>query len=72
MRKDNGNPDRVSFWLVGLHFLRPAQFLAELVHPNERNQLRPSNPHATVWIILQTVPSLTALLGIFFVWRFFH
>jgi len=42
MRKGYGNPEGVSFWL-GLHFLRPAQFLAELVHPNERNQLRPSS-----------------------------
>jgi len=41
---------------LGLQFLRPAQFLAELVHPNERNQLRPSIPRATVWIILQTSP----------------
>jgi len=43
MRKRYGNPDGVSFWL-GLHFLRSAQFLAELVHPNERNQLQPSTP----------------------------
>jgi len=55
MRKIYGNPDGVSFWL-GLYFLRPAQFLAELVHPNERNQLPPSTPCATVWIILQTAP----------------
>jgi len=68
MRKGYGNPDGVSFWM-GLHFLRPAQFLAELVHPNERNQLRPSTPSATVWIILQTTP-LIALLAIFFAWPF--
>ena len=55
MRKGYGNPVGVSFWL-GLHFLGPAQFLAELVHPYERNQLRPSTPRATVWIILQTFP----------------
>jgi len=55
IRKGYGNPDGVPFW-VGLHFLRPAQFLAELVHPNERNQLRPSTPCATVWIILQISP----------------
>jgi len=34
MRKGYGNPVGVSFWL-GLHFLRRAQFLAELVHANE-------------------------------------
>jgi len=55
MRKRYGNPDGVSFWL-GLHFLRSAQFLAELVHPNERNQLQPSTLRTTVWIILQTSP----------------
>jgi len=43
MPKGYGNPDGVSFWL-GLHFLCPAQFLAELVHPHKRNQLRPSTP----------------------------
>ena len=53
MWKGYVNPDRVSFWL-GLHFLRPAQFLVELVHPNERNQLGSSTPFATAWIVLQT------------------
>jgi len=53
MRKGYGNPDGVSFWL-GLHFLCQARFLAELVHPIERNQLQPKTPRATVWIILQT------------------
>jgi len=61
IRKGYGNPDGVSFWL-GLHFLRPAQFLAELVHPNGKNQLRPSTPCATVWIILQTTPSIALLV----------
>ena len=31
------------FWLA-LHFLCPAQLLAKLVHPNERNQLQPKTP----------------------------
>jgi len=66
MWKGYGNLDGISFWL-GLYFLHPAQLFAELVHPNERNQLRPSTHHATVWIILQTSPSI-ALLVIFFAW----
>ena len=43
----------VSFWL-DWYFLRPAQFLAEPVHPNKWHRLPPSTPFATVWIILQT------------------
>jgi len=68
IRKGYGNPDRVSFWL-GLHFLRTAQFLAQLVHPNERNQLPPSSPCATVWIILQTSP-FNCVASYLFAWPF--
>ena len=42
--------------MAGFTLLRPSQFLAELAHPNERNQLRLSTPRATLWIILQTSP----------------
>ena len=70
MRKGYGNSDGVSFWL-GLNFLRPAQFLAKLVHPDEKNQFRPSTTRATLWIILQTFPfNCVATVVIFFAWRY--
>ena len=53
MWRGYGNLDEVSIWLV-LRFLGPAQVLAELVHHNEKNQLQPNTPHATVWTTLQT------------------
>jgi len=62
MRKGYGKPDGVSFWL-GLHFLRPAQFLQELAHPNERNQMRPSTPLATLGVILQTPPFFNCVVS---------
>ena len=68
IRKGYGNSDGVSFWL-GLHFLRPAHFLAGLVHPNKKNQLRPSTPCTTVWIILQTSP-FNCFASCLFAWPF--
>jgi len=51
--KGHVNPDGVSFWL-DWYFLRPAQFLAELVLPNKWQRLPTSTPFATMWVILQT------------------
>ena len=61
IRKGYGNPDGVSFWL-GLHFHRPAQFLAELVQPNERNQLRPSTPAQLFGSSCKHPPSIVLLV----------
>jgi len=61
-------PWRFSFWL-GLHFLCSAQFLLDLVHLNERNQLRPSTPCASVWIILQPSP-FNCVASHLFAWPF--
>jgi len=69
MRKGYGNLDRVSFWL-GLHFLCPAQFLAELVHPDERNQLQPSTLLKLCGSSCKHPLFSTALLVIFFAWPF--
>jgi len=43
IRKGYGNPDGLSFWL-GLYFLHPAQFLAELVHLTRETSCVPAPP----------------------------
>jgi len=70
MRKGYGNTDGVSFWLV-LHLLHPAHSsLQNWCTLKRETSLRPSTLCTTVWIILQTFPSSTALLVIFFAWPF--
>jgi len=61
--KGYGNPDGVSFWL-GLHFLRPAQFFAELVHPTRETSCDPATPAQLCGTSCKHPPSI-ALLVIF-------
>jgi len=61
IRKGYGNQDGVSFWL-GLHLLRPAQFLAELVHPNERTSCDPVPPAQLCGSSCKHSPSIALLV----------
>jgi len=59
----------VSFWL-GLQFLCPAQFRAELLHPNKRNKLQANTNAQLCGSFCKHPPSSAALLVIFFAWPF--
>ena len=66
MRKGYGNPDGVSFWRLGLHFLCPAQFLEELVHPITSETGCDPALHSQLCRSSCKHPSSTASLVIFF------
>jgi len=68
MRKGYGNPDRVSFWL-GLQFLCPAQFLAELVHLTRETSCDPA-PQVQRFGSYCKHPLSIALLVILIAWPF--